>query len=139
VIRTLWSGRQVDNQVPTSSNPTQAPTPSSSTPPNSVDKSVEQVHKPTTPFSNRLRNNNNTQMEKICEIFNQVKINVPLLDAIQQVSIYAKFFKDMCTKRKTNVPKKVFQATKSLILVSYCPIRSPSSTRILIVLLSLAQ
>jgi len=34
---------------------------------------------------------------------------VHLLDAIQQVPAYAKFLKDMCTKkRKTNVPKKVF-------------------------------
>ena len=44
--------------------------------------------------------------------FNQVKLNVPILDAIQQVPAYAKFLKDMCTKkRKTNVPKKVFLAT----------------------------
>ena len=84
MIHTLRSGRQVDNQVSTSSDPTQAPTPSISTPPNSVDKSAEQVHKPTTPFSNRLRNNNNAQMEKISEIFNQVKINVLLLDVINK-------------------------------------------------------
>ena len=45
-------------------------------------------------------------------MFNLVKLNVPLLDAIQQVSAYAKFLKDMCTKkRKTNVPKKMFLAT----------------------------
>ena len=51
-------------------------------------------------------------MKKILEMFNQVKLNVPLLDAIQQVPAYAKFLKDMCTKkRKTNVPKKVFLAT----------------------------
>ena len=51
-------------------------------------------------------------MEKMLEMFNQVKLNVPLLDAIQQVAAHAKFFKDMCTnKRKTNVPKKVFLAT----------------------------
>jgi len=41
VIHTLRSGRQDDNQVSRSSNPTQAPTPSSSTPHNFVDKSVE--------------------------------------------------------------------------------------------------
>ena len=65
-------------------------------------------------------------MEKIFEMFNQVKINVPLLDVIQQVLSYAKFLKDMCTKkRKTNVPKKVFLATNisdllsSFILVKY--------------------
>jgi len=51
---------------------------------------------------------------------------VPLLDAIQQVPAYAKFLKDMCTKkRKINVPKKVFLATNiseimfSSILVKY--------------------
>ena len=51
-------------------------------------------------------------MEKVLEIFNLVKLNVPLLDSIQQVPAYAKFLEDMCTKkRKTNVPKKVFLAT----------------------------
>ena len=39
-------------------------------------------------------------MEKILEMFNQVKLNVPLLDAIQQVPTYAKFLKDMCTKKR---------------------------------------
>ena len=90
MIHTLRSTRQIDNQMSTSSNPTQAPTPSSSTPPNSVDKSAEQVHEPIASFLNRLRNNN-AQMKKISEIFNQVKINVPLLDAIQQVPNYDKF------------------------------------------------
>jgi len=48
-------------------------------------------------------------MDKIIEIFNQVKTNVLLLNAIQQVPSYAKFLKDICTKkRKTNVSKKVF-------------------------------
>jgi len=58
-------------------------------------------------------------MEKIFEMFNQVKINVPLLDAIQQVPLYAKFLKDMrIKKRKTNVPKKVFLATNISELLS---------------------
>jgi len=58
-------------------------------------------------------------MDKIIEIFNQVKINVPLLDAIQQVPSYAKFLKDMRTKkRKTNAPKKVFLATNISELLS---------------------
>ena len=54
----------------------------------------------------------------------QVKINLPLLDAIQQVSIYAKFFKNMCTKRETNVPKKVFLATNiSELLPNQIPVK----------------
>ena len=91
------------------------------------------MHKPIALFSNRFRNN----MEKILEMFNQVKINLSLLAAIKQVLIYAKFLKDMSTKkRKTNVPKKVFLAT---ILMSYHLIRSLSSTRIMVDLSFLAQ
>ena len=58
-------------------------------------------------------------MKKILEMFNQVKINVPLLNAIQQVSLYAKFLKDMCTKKtKTNALKKAFLATNMSELLS---------------------
>jgi len=64
-------------------------------------------------------------MEKILEIFNQVKINVHFLDTIQQVSSYDKFFKNMCTKkRKSNVPKKNFLATNiSRLLSNQIPIK----------------
>ena len=65
-------------------------------------------------------------MKKKLEIFNQVKINVPLPNAIQQVPNYAKFLKDTCTKKnKINMPKKVFLATNiserlsNQILVKY--------------------
>jgi len=64
-------------------------------------------------------------MDKIIDIFNQVKINVPLLDDIQQVLSYAIFLKNMCTKkRKTNVPKKIFLATNiSELLSGLIPIK----------------
>jgi len=64
-------------------------------------------------------------LEKIHEMFNQVKINLSFLNAIQQVPIYAKFLKDICTKkRKTNVPKKVFLATNiSEILSNQIPVK----------------
>jgi hypothetical protein len=45
------------------------------------------------------------------EVFKQVKINLPLLDAIKQVPAYAKFVKDLCTQKRrtrTNTTKKVF-------------------------------
>jgi hypothetical protein len=46
---------------------------------------------------------------EIFKTFKQVRINIPLLDAIKQVPSYAKFLKDLCTvKRKLNVKKKVF-------------------------------
>jgi hypothetical protein len=46
---------------------------------------------------------------EIFKTFKQVRINIPLLDAIKQVSSYAKFLKGLCAvKRKLNVKKKVF-------------------------------
>jgi len=46
---------------------------------------------------------------EIFETFKQVRINIPLLDAIKHVPSYAKFLKDLCTvKRKLNVKKKAF-------------------------------
>jgi hypothetical protein len=44
------------------------------------------------------------------KVFKQVKINIPLLDAIQQVPAYAKFPKELCTqkrKSRNHIPKKV--------------------------------
>ena len=54
---------------------------------------------------------------------------MPLLDAIQQVSFYVKSLKDMCTKkRKTNVSKKVFLATKiSELLSGLIPVKYKDS------------
>jgi len=119
-VHILRSGKQVDNQVsnaPVSnlsvSNPpmfvqpkpvSNDPSSSSSSQPSTLkskekEKSAEQTYNPIVPFPNRLTNTKtNAQMEKIRKMFNQVQINVPLLDAIQQVPSYAKFLKDMCTK-----------------------------------------
>jgi hypothetical protein len=53
-------------------------------------------------------------------VFKQIQINIPFLDAIQQVPSYAKFLKDLITaKRKTNVPKKAF-LTQQVSLILQC-------------------
>ncbi|GAV66342.1 hypothetical protein CFOL_v3_09852 [Cephalotus follicularis] len=49
-------------------------------------------------------------MDEMMELFKQVQINLPLLDAIRQVPAYAKFLKDLCTtkrKLKTHISKTV--------------------------------
>ena len=102
--------------------------PSSSSPPStskSKDKADEQSYKPIVPFPNRLANQKtNAQMEKIRKIFNQVQINVPLLNAIQQVPSYAKYLKDMCTKkRKANVPKVFMASNISELLTGPIPVK----------------
>nr|CAN64097.1 hypothetical protein VITISV_044303 [Vitis vinifera] len=46
---------------------------------------------------------------EIFEVLRQVKVNIPLLDMIKQVSTYAKFLKDLCNiNRGLNVKKKAF-------------------------------
>ncbi|KAD3066772.1 hypothetical protein E3N88_34652 [Mikania micrantha] len=53
-------------------------------------------------------NKRGPQQEEIWEVFKQVKINLPLIDAIKQIPSYAKYLKEMCTqKRNHKVPKKV--------------------------------
>jgi hypothetical protein len=63
---------------------------------------------PKAPYPERLQAlRNGRKLKDILEVFKQVQINIPFLDAIQQIPSYAKFLKDLVTvKRKTNVPKK---------------------------------
>ena len=57
-------------------------------------------------------------MDEMLDVFKQVKINLPLLDAIKQVPSYTKFLKDLCTqkrKSKSHVQKKVLLAQLSIM------------------------
>ena len=75
---------------------------------------------PLPPFPHRLKKKDQAHVEKMRETFSQVKINIPLLDAIQQMPPYARFLKDLCTtKRATNVPKKAFLASSATSILSH--------------------
>ena len=51
-------------------------------------------------------------------MFKEVKVNIPLLDAIKQIPSYAKFLKDLCTmKRKLVVNKDAFMTEQSTSLI----------------------
>ena len=76
-------------------------------------------HVPPAPYPHRLRTlkkvNNNSE---IYELFKQVKLNIPLLDAIKQILSYAKIFKDLCTmKRKLGVNKEACMTEQSTSLI----------------------
>ena len=76
-------------------------------------------HVPSAPYPHRLRApkkvNNHSE---IYELFKQVKLNIPLLDAIKQIPSYAKFLKDLCTvKRKLGVNKDAFMTEQSTSLI----------------------
>ena len=81
---------------------------------------------PKAPYPERLKApKKNAQFAEIQEVFKQVQINTPFLDAIQQVPSYAKFLKNLVTiKRKTNVPKKALLIEQaSSILQCKLPIK----------------
>ena len=70
---------------------------------------------PPAPYPHRLRVpkklNNHSE---IYELFKQVKVNIPLLNAIKQILSYAKFLKDLCiVKRKLGVNKDAFMTEQS--------------------------
>ncbi|CAN6454711.1 unnamed protein product [Victoria cruziana] len=58
-------------------------------------------------------------MRDMLETFRSVRINLPLLDAIQQVPAYARFLKELCTrKRKTRrVPECVMLSARTSSLL----------------------
>ena len=76
-------------------------------------------HVPPVAYPHRLRApkkvNNHSE---IYELFKQVKLKIPLLDAIKQIPSYAKFLKDLCmVKRKLGVNKDAFMTEQSTSLI----------------------
>ena len=86
------------------------------------------------PFPQALKGKKKASKQvEILEVLRQVKVNIPLLDMIKQVSTYAKFLKDLCTvKRVLNVDKRAFltEQVSSIIQcktpVKYKDPRSPT-------------
>ena len=76
-------------------------------------------HVPPAPYPHRLRVPKKLNNHfKIYELFKQVKVNIPLLDAIKKIPSYAKFLKDLCTvKRKLGVNKDAFMIEQSTSLI----------------------
>ena len=78
------------------------------------------------PFPQALRGKKKaTQQAGIIEVLRQVKVNIPLLDLINQVPAYAKFLKDLCTiKKGLGIEKKAFLTEHvSAIIQSKYPVK----------------
>lgn len=139
-VMTLRKGKLFDNKVevptrkisePTSSDP--VPSRDSST--NDPEESGPPAYIPKAPFPQRLAKvKKGTSTGEIMEIFKQVSINIPLLDAIKQVPSYAKFLKDLCTKKRNlHVTKKAFltEQTSNLLQCKMPPkFKDPGSPTI---------
>ncbi|KAL6514868.1 hypothetical protein OROGR_020447 [Orobanche gracilis] len=121
-ITTLRSGKEI--QKPDYNPEEKSNEPQVSKPKDSKEK--EKSYVPKAPFPERLvSKDKSTQYKDILDIFKQVRINIPFLDAIKQVPAYSKFLKDLCTmKRKTNVPRKAFLAKHvSSIIQNKTPVK----------------
>ena len=129
-ITTLRSGKQVDNQIATPEEATDTAKeeesqdkPARDAKLDNIIPSVEDHSKyiPKAPYPKRLMApKKRSKFDDILEVFKLVQINIPFLDAIQQVPSYAKFLKDLVTiKRKTNVPKKAFLIEQVSSILQY--------------------
>ena len=97
---TLRSGKQVEEVFHKAEKPSLPP----------IIKPV--ITSPTFP-SHLDRTNNDDQDKEVLETFRKVQVNIPLLDAIRQVPKYAKFLKDLCTKKRKMKGNEVLSVGES--------------------------
>lgn len=139
-IMTLRRGKLFDNKVEVQTRKTSEPTssdpvPSQDSSTNDPEESGPPAYIRKAPFPQRLTKvKKGTSTGEIMEIFKQVSINIPLLDAIKQVPSYAKFLKDLCTKKRNlHVTKKAFltEQTSNLLQCKMPPkFKDPGSPTI---------
>ncbi|CAN6576666.1 unnamed protein product [Malus baccata var. baccata] len=98
------------------------PLPQPPKPSNSVNKGKEgtiqvnsNVIPPDVPFPSRFLQAKNEEEEKdVLETFRKVHVNIPLLDAIEQIPKYAKFLKKLYTTRKRIREKEVVHVSENV-------------------------
>ncbi|KAA0060435.1 reverse transcriptase [Cucumis melo var. makuwa] len=78
---------------------------------------------PKPPFPSRLapKKKETPKEEELFEMFRKVQINLPLLDAIQQVPRYAKFLKELCTNKRKTKERAMISQNVSALLKSNIP------------------
>ena len=107
-IITLRSGKEVDQPLP---KPVEESRQGEEMQPEHIllEEDIMKYRTPP-PFPQALRGKRKaTQQAGILEVLRQVKVNIPLLDLINQVPAYAKFLKDLCTiKKGLGIEKKAF-------------------------------
>ncbi|CAL2266116.1 unnamed protein product [Prunus armeniaca] len=102
---TLRSGKEVPNVDKEERNSTKtvaAPFSKLTVPSDNskVSSPVNHSITPKVPFPRFLNSKKEQVSKDILETFRKVQVNIPLLDAIQQIPSYAKFLKDLCTNKR---------------------------------------
>ena len=109
-VTTLCSGKIIEKDIPKSNTHDESSKIKSSDEVlESKSNEIERCPIPA-PFPQRLISPQKVDQNfEIPKLLKQVKVNIPLLDAIKQIPSYAKFLKDLYTvKCKLNVHKKAF-------------------------------
>ncbi|CAN6548208.1 unnamed protein product [Malus baccata var. baccata] len=83
-----------------------------------IEQSLPQpLHPLIRPIRARFMQSKKEESDKdILEMFRKVQVNIPLLDAIKQVSKYAKFLKELCTTKKWILNKEVVRVNQLIFL-----------------------
>ena len=134
-IMTLRSGKEVDQPLP---KPVEESRQGEEMQPEHILLEEDTMkYRAPPPFPQALRGTKKaTQQAGILEVLRQVKVNIPLLDLINQVPAYAKFLKDLCTiKKGLGIEKKAFLTEHvSALIQSKYPVKykDPGSPTILV-------
>ncbi|CAN6465739.1 unnamed protein product [Victoria cruziana] len=91
-----------------------------------IEESTDERKARSPPFPRALEKPSSTvhdrevRMQDMLEIFREIRINLPLLDAIRQIPAYARLLKELCTKKRRSrrIPECVMLSdeTSSLLL-----------------------
>ncbi|XP_009588554.1 uncharacterized protein [Nicotiana tomentosiformis] len=69
---------------------------------NEAPKALAPIPRPPPPFPQRLaRRVDDSKLEKFYEILKKLSVNIPFVEAFQEMSGFAKYLKDLITKKKT--------------------------------------
>ena len=70
------------------------------------------AYTPSVPFSQRLyKSRREEQFSKFLDIFNKIEINIPFAEVISQVPLYAKFLKEILSKKRKIVEEGIVNLT----------------------------
>ncbi|XP_015940185.1 uncharacterized protein LOC107465732 [Arachis duranensis] len=105
---------------------------------NSTPSSPKQVLKPyvpQAPYPQRLsKDGKDSQLSKFLEIFKKLQINIPFADALEQMPLYAKFLKELMTRKRNKGEKETVVLTEecSAIIQKKLPqkLKDPGSFQI---------
>ncbi|XP_073290984.1 uncharacterized protein [Primulina huaijiensis] len=135
---TLRSGKELEVQIPKERVESEKTVEERNIEEPKTEVEVERspVYKPTLPYPQRFKKKNlDDQFAKFLEIFKKIHINIPFADALEQMPNYAKFIKDVMSKKRTMQEFETVKLTEecSAILQKKLPqkLKDPGSFTIL--------